>query len=131
MPDKKTVIDQADARKKVGDHRKLKHHAKCQNQPRYDREIVTHLYQWLHLDGFIPAQQKFESELQENFITKKSPSKKKKRAKKNEAAGVALFVFVEARGDELPSVPQEHRQSDDDRRRKRHLHFCKEGFRNA
>src|SRR5262244_3476715 len=91
MPDKKTVIDQADARKKVGDHRKLKHHAKCQNQPRYDRKIFTHLYQWLYLDGFIPAQQKFESELQENFITKKNPGKKKKRTKKRQNCGCSAF----------------------------------------
>src|SRR5262249_8542710 len=70
-------------------------------------------------------------ELQENFITKKNSGKKKKRAKKNEATGVALFVFVETRGDELPSVPQENRRSDDDCRRKRHFHFRKEGVRNS
>src|SRR4030095_193697 len=70
-------------------------------------------------------------ELQEDFITKSRPGKKKKRSKKDEAAGVALFVFIETRGNELPSVPQKNRQSDDDCRRKRHLHFCKARFRNS
>src|SRR5215510_846588 len=131
MPDKKAVIDHADAREKISDYRKLKHHAKGQNQARYDRKVVTHLNQWLYLNGFIPAQQKFESELQENFIAKKSPGKKKKRSEKNEAPRVAFFVLVETRGNELPSVPQENRQSDDDCRCKRHFHFRKEGFRNS
>src|SRR5262249_52387589 len=50
---------------------------------------------------------------------------------KDKAASVALFVFVEARGNELPSVPQENRQSDDECRRKRYFHFRKEGVRNS
>jgi hypothetical protein len=56
MPDKETVIDHTDTGKKVGDYRKLEHHPKRQNQPRYQRKIFAHLDQRLYLDGFIPAQ---------------------------------------------------------------------------
>ena len=56
------VIDQTDARNKIGDYRELEHHAKRQDQPRYQRKILSHLDQRLNLNGFIPAQQKLESE---------------------------------------------------------------------
>ena len=86
MADKEAVIDQTDARKEIGDYRKLEHHAKRQDQPRYQRKIFSHLDQRLNLNRFIPAQQKLESELQENFITENRSRKKKKRSKKHEGA---------------------------------------------
>lgn len=78
MPDKETVIDQTDAGKEVRDHRKLEHYPKRQDEPGHKREIFPHLYQGMHLNGFISPQQKLESELQKDLIAKSRPREKKK-----------------------------------------------------
>ena len=66
--------------------------------------------------------------LDHDFITEHRAADEEKRSEKNEAPGVAFFVFVEPRRNELPRLPQPYRRRDDDRRDEGDFHFSKERF---
>ena len=81
------------------------------------------------MDRFVAMQEKPESEMDHDHIAKRRARGKEKGAEKDEAPGITLLVFIQARRDELPELPKPDRRCHDDGGDERKLHPGEKSFR--